>query len=62
MDANGFLRVLIVFMRPYESLWVLIVPFAFSWILMGFMGPYSSLWILMCLNGSLPVLISHYGL
>ena len=48
MDANGFLRVLIVFMRPYESLWVLIVPFAFSWILMGFCG-------------SLKVLIRPYG-
>ena len=38
MDANGFLRVLIVFMRSYESLWVLIVPFAFSWILISFYG------------------------
>ena len=66
MDPNAVLR---VFMRLFESIWVLVDFYRFLCVFMGplvsliiFMRPYVSLWVLISRYVSLLVLMRPYGL
>ena len=61
MGSNGSVW---VFMRPYETLWVLIDPYRFLtslWVVWVLIGLYASLWVIISPFPSLCVFMGHNG-